>query len=149
MLHSVATAGYLNLGTSLKELGRVKEAFNVFRDGTKNIGLGVRDRMAHDNARMSSYIQLGNLYAEQGKLQRALSVYREALHELPTNNQRDTVYHHIGEIYARLEKWDDAEKYHRAALDLQPNHVAAHLSYGKTLAQNVSIFFICFIGSRI
>lgn len=76
---------YLNLGTSLIALGRCHEAASVLRDGTKLDGTGLRDRTAHENARISSLLQLGGLYADQGKLQRALAVYREALHTLPHN----------------------------------------------------------------
>lgn len=74
---------YLNLGTSLIALGRCQEAANVLREGSRLDGAGLRDRSAHDNARMASLLQLGGLYAEQGKLQRALAIYREALHNLP------------------------------------------------------------------
>lgn len=74
---------YLNLGTSLIALGRCQEAAAVLRDGSKLDGAGLRDRGAHNNARISTLLQLGSLYAEQGKLQRALAVYKEALHNLP------------------------------------------------------------------
>lgn len=80
-----STVAYLNMGTSLIALGRCNEAAKILRDGSKLDGNGLRDRSAHDNARMSMLIQLGSLYAEQGKLQRALAVYREALHNLPKN----------------------------------------------------------------
>lgn len=76
---------YLNMGTSFIALGRCNEAVKILREGSKLDGHGLRDRGAHDNARMSMLVQLGSLYAEQGKLQRALSVYREALHSLPRN----------------------------------------------------------------
>lgn len=79
------SVAYLNLGTSLIALGRCHEAASVLRDGTKLDGTGLRDRTAHENARISSLLQLGGLYADQGKLQRALAVYREALHTLPQN----------------------------------------------------------------
>lgn len=74
---------YLNLGTSLIALGRCQEAATVLHEGSKLDGTGLRDRAAHDNARIGALLQLGNLYADQGKLQRALAVYREALHILP------------------------------------------------------------------
>lgn len=76
---------YLNLGTSLIALRRCHEAASVLRDGTKIDGTGLRDRNAHENARVSSLLQLGSLYVDQGKLQRALAVYREALSRLPQN----------------------------------------------------------------
>lgn len=77
------TVAYLNLGTSLIALGRCQEAASVLREGSKLEGVGLRDRTAHNNARISTLMQLGGLYAEQGKLQRALAVYREALHNMP------------------------------------------------------------------
>ncbi|XP_049318038.1 protein O-mannosyl-transferase TMTC2 [Bactrocera dorsalis] len=130
---------FLNLGASLIALGRCREAAQILKDGTQLHGTGVRDRAAHDNARISSYLQLGALYAEQGKLQRALAVYREALHALPsTYYQRDVLYNRIGDVFGRLQQWNEAERYHYAALQLQPNQVAAHLSYGITLARNSS-----------
>lgn len=44
----------------------------------------------------------------------------------------------MGEILARMDQWADAEKFQKAALEAQPDHVAAHLSYGTMLARNVS-----------
>ncbi|XP_053958768.1 protein O-mannosyl-transferase TMTC2 [Anastrepha ludens] len=130
---------FLNLGASLIALGKCREAAQILKEGTQLNGAGVRDRTAHDNARISAYLQLGALYAEQGKLQRALAVYREALHALPsTYYQRDVLYNRIGDVFGRLQQWNEAERYHYAALQLQPNQVAAHLSYGITLARNTS-----------
>ncbi|KAM7350975.1 transmembrane O-mannosyltransferase targeting cadherins 2 isoform 2-T2 [Cochliomyia hominivorax] len=130
---------YLNLGICLIALGKCQEAVQILQEGSKVDGTGVRDRSAHENARISSYLQLGALYVEQGKLQRALAVYREALHELPHHYyKRDVIYHRIGDIFGRLQQWEEAERHHRAALELQPNQVAAHLSYGVTLARNSS-----------
>lgn len=142
----------------------------MLRDGSKLDGVGLRDRSAHDNARISMLLQLGSLYAEQGKLQRALAVYRETLHSLPknyppqvsaaiertiskSNCQRrrgerfepdicwsmQGVYHRLGDTLARLHQWPEAERFHQAALEAQPDHVATHVSYGTMLARNVRI----------
>lgn len=83
LLRTECAVAYLNLGTSLIALGRCQEAASVLREGSKLDGTGLRDRTAHNNARVSTLLQLGGLYAEQGKLQRALAVYREALHNIP------------------------------------------------------------------
>lgn len=74
---------YLNLGTSLIALGKCQEAAQVLYEGSRLDGVGLRDRSAHENAKMASLLQLGSLYTDQGKLQRALATYREALHNLP------------------------------------------------------------------
>lgn len=132
-------AAYLNLGISFIALGKRQQAIEILQAGSKLDGATVRDRGAHDQARSSIYLQLGALYVEQGKLQRALAVYREALSSLPgVLQQREVLYQRIGDVLGRLHQWDEAERHHRAALELQPNQVAAHLSYGITLARNVS-----------
>lgn len=82
---SLFAVAYLNLGASLIALGRPQEAAKVFRKGSRLDGNGLRDRTAHENARMASLLQLGALYADQGKLHRALAVYREALQSRPSN----------------------------------------------------------------
>ncbi|XP_063699356.1 protein O-mannosyl-transferase TMTC2 [Culicoides brevitarsis] len=129
---------YLNLGTSLIALGRCQEAANVLRDGSSLDGTGLRDRTAHDNARIASLLQLGGLYAEQGKLQRALAVYREALHNLPESYPPQGIYHRLGDVLAKLHQWSEAERFQLATLDAQPDHLGAHISYGKMLARNNS-----------
>lgn len=87
---------YLNLGTSLIAIGRCQEAASVLREGSKLDGIGLRDHVAHDNAKIAILLQLGSLYADQGKLQRALAVYREALHTLPGNYPPQvSLYEHI------------------------------------------------------
>lgn len=44
----------------------------------------------------------------------------------------------MGDILAQLHQWTEAEKFHKAALAVQSDHVPAHLSYGNMLARNVS-----------
>lgn len=73
------------MGTSLIALGRCHEAASILRQGSNLDGNGLRDRTAHNNARISMLLQLGSLYVDQGKLQRALAIYRETLHSLPEN----------------------------------------------------------------
>lgn len=84
-VRGAGTVAYLNMGTSLIALGRCHEAASILRKGSKLDGNGLRDRTAHNNARISMLLQLGSLYVDQGKLQRALAVYRETLHSLPKN----------------------------------------------------------------
>lgn len=49
------------------------------------------------------------------------------------------IYHRLGDVFMRLKKWSEAERFHRAALDAEPNHIGAHISFGTMLARNVSI----------
>lgn len=74
---------YVNLGAVLSSVGRGTEAIAVLRAGASLDGSSLKDRKAHEVARVQALLQLGTLYAEQGKLQRALTSYREALRALP------------------------------------------------------------------
>ena len=73
----------MNLGAALTSVGRGTEAAAVLRAGASLDGSGLKDKRAHEAARVQALLQLGALYADQGRLQRALSAYREALHALP------------------------------------------------------------------
>lgn len=73
----------MNLGAALISVGRGTEAAAVLRAGASLDGTGLKDKRAHEAARVQALLQLGALYADQGRLQRALSAYREALRALP------------------------------------------------------------------
>lgn len=73
----------MNLGSALVSVGRGTEAVGILRAGASLDGSGLKDRRAHEAARVQALLQLGGLYADQGKLQGALSAYKEALHVLP------------------------------------------------------------------
>lgn len=50
-----------------------------------------------------------------------------------------SIYHRLGDTLARMNQWSEAERFHQAALEVQPDHVATHVSYGTMLARNVRI----------
>ena len=50
-----------------------------------------------------------------------------------------SVFNVLGETLARLQQDEEAERWYQAALNAQPDHVPAHITYGKLLAKNVSI----------
>lgn len=52
------------------------------------------------------------------------------------------LYYRIGDTLARLHQWTEAEKFHKAALAVQSDHVATQLSYGNMLARNVSTEYL-------
>lgn len=74
---------YVNLGAALSTVGRGTEAVAVLRIGASLDGSSLKDREAHEVAKVQALLQLGTLYAEQRKFQRALTSYREALRTLP------------------------------------------------------------------
>lgn len=49
-----------------------------------------------------------------------------------------SVYNLLGETLTRLHQFEEAERWYQAALQVQPDHVPAHITYGKLLAKNVS-----------
>lgn len=55
-----------------------------------------------------------------------------------TKSVTQGIYHRLGDTLARLDQWAEAERFHQAALEVQPDHVATHVSYGTMLARNVS-----------
>lgn len=52
-----------------------------------------------------------------------------------------SIYYRLGDTLARMDQWSEAEYFHQAALEAQPDHVATHVSYGTMLARNVSRIF--------
>lgn len=129
---------YVNLGSALIKAGRCQEAAAVLRRGSRLEGTGLRDRREHDTARVSALLQLGALYSDQGRLRRALATYREAAHSLPQHYPPQSVFNVLGETLARLQQDEEAERWYQAALNAQPDHVPAHITYGKLLARNMS-----------
>ncbi|XP_015608996.1 transmembrane and TPR repeat-containing protein CG4341 [Cephus cinctus] len=129
---------YVNLGAALASSGRGSEAAAVLRAGASLDGSGLKDRRAHEAARVQALLQLGALYADQGRLQRALSAYREALGALPEHYPPQSVYNLLGETLSRLQQYAEAERWFQASLASQPDHVPAHITYGKLLARNSS-----------
>ncbi|CAG9861076.1 unnamed protein product [Phyllotreta striolata] len=129
---------YVNLGTALISAGRCQEAVSILRQGSRLDGTGLKDRKEHETAKISALLQLGALYSDQGRLQRALAAYREAAYSLPNHYPPQSVFNVLGETLARLEQDEEAERWYRAALHAQPDHVPAHITYGKLLAKNIS-----------
>ncbi|XP_066257077.1 protein O-mannosyl-transferase Tmtc2-like [Euwallacea similis] len=129
---------YVNLGTALIASGRCEEAAAVLRQASKLDGTGLRDRKEHENAKISALLQLGALYSDQGRLHSALATYREAVDNLPAHYPPQKIYNILGETLAKLQQDEEAEKWYRAALEAEPDHVPAHITYGKLLAKNVS-----------
>lgn len=111
----------------------------MLHDGAQLEGVGLRDRSAHDTARVGALLQLGGLYAEQGKLHRAVAVYREALHILPDTYAPHAIYNRLGDALSRLQQWQEAERFHQAALEAPAADAATYVSYGAMLARNVSV----------
>jgi tetratricopeptide (TPR) repeat protein len=54
------------------------------------------------------------------------------------------VYNALGEALYRTGEASEAEEWFKEALKKKPDHIPAHLTYGKMLARNVSQFLSYF-----
>lgn len=54
------------------------------------------------------------------------------------------LYNLLGDAYSQLKQPEEAEKWYKAALQAKPDHIPAHLTYGKLLAKNVSVEYQVF-----
>lgn len=70
---------------------------------------------------------------------RKFNFLHEPIIELDFSLVFQGIYHRLGDVFMRLKKWSEAERFHRAALEAEPNHIGAHISLGTMLARNVSI----------
>lgn len=48
-----------------------------------------------------------------------------------------------GEAYMRLNKLTEADHWYRESLRAKPDHIPAHLTYGKLLAMKVRLCILC------
>lgn len=64
----------------------------------------------------------------------------DLLHNGPNFLLFQSVFNVLGETLARLQQDEEAERWYQAALTAQPDHVPAHITYGKLLAKNVMYF---------
>lgn len=61
---------------------------------------------------------------------------------------RQVLYNLLGEALSHVGELDEAEKWHLAAMEAKPTHVATHLMYGRLLAKNVSTYTNDLVTSR-
>ncbi|KAG8245339.1 Protein O-mannosyl-transferase tmtc2 [Homalodisca vitripennis] len=127
---------HLNLGQLLASRGHCEEAERVFRRCATLDVTGLKDPRLHEETKMAALLHLGRLHADRGRYMDAVSVYREAVDMIPAHYQPQVLYNLLGESLSRLGHHDEAEVWYKAALDAKPDHVPAHITYGKHLARN-------------
>lgn len=126
---------HLNIGLILVILGRKYEAETVFKHTAGIDGTGLKDPKLHEATKTSALYNLGKLYADDGKHRLALKVFERAVTTMPRSYQPQSLYNMIGETYARMENFSEAEKWYLEALKVKPDHVPALLTYAKLLAR--------------
>ncbi|XP_024081501.1 transmembrane and TPR repeat-containing protein 2-like [Cimex lectularius] len=127
---------HLNLGTLLASRGRNEEAEAVLVRCSQLDGSGVKDPRTHHSTRVSALVHLGRIYADRGEYTKAVQAYTHAVQIRPADYQPQVLYNLLGEALTRLEKHEEAERWFKAALVAKPDHVPAHLTYGKLLSKN-------------
>jgi tetratricopeptide (TPR) repeat protein len=104
-------------------LERLDDQQNALRRYTESIQKGPRF--------LEAYTALGRLYAELNYLDQAAQVLQEAMKvALPGTEEGAHVHHMLGTVYQQKEKYDDAIREFRAALDVIPGMRDALFSLG-------------------
>ncbi|XP_049790288.1 protein O-mannosyl-transferase TMTC2-like [Schistocerca nitens] len=129
---------HLHLAQLLERQGRCAEAEEQYRRCWEADGSRVRDPRAHEAARIQAMLQLGRLRADQGRLTEAVAAFQAAVRHRPPHFAPQALYNLLGETLVRMRHYEQAEQWFRAALQAEPQHVPAHVTYGSLLAMNRS-----------
>ncbi|MGH0115634.1 UNVERIFIED_CONTAM: hypothetical protein FKN15_037957, partial [Acipenser sinensis] len=127
-------SAYLNTGIILMNEGRLDEAKRTFLTCAEIPDENLKDPHAHKSSVTSCLYNLGKLFHERGQHEEALSAYKEAILKMPRQFAPQSLYNMMGEAYMRLNKLTEAEHWYRESLQAKPDHIPAHLTYGKLLA---------------
>ncbi|XP_035380792.1 protein O-mannosyl-transferase TMTC2-like [Electrophorus electricus] len=127
-------SAYLNTGIILMNQGHLEEAKRTFLTCADIPDENLKDPHAHKSSVTSCLYNLGKLLHEQGHQEEALSVYKEAIQKMPRQFAPQSLYNMMGESYMRLNKLSEAGHWYRESLRVKPDHIPAHLTYGKLLA---------------
>ncbi|XP_041111165.1 protein O-mannosyl-transferase TMTC2-like isoform X2 [Polyodon spathula] len=131
-------SAYLNTGIILMNEGRLDEAKQTFLTCAEIPDENLKDPHAHKSSVTSCLYNLGKLFHERGQHEEALSAYKEAVLKMPRQFAPQSLYNMMGEAYMRLNKLTEAEHWYQESLRAKPDHIPAHLTYGKLLALTVS-----------
>ncbi|XP_066524485.1 protein O-mannosyl-transferase TMTC2 [Hoplias malabaricus] len=126
-------SAYLNTGIILVSQGNVDGAKRTFQTCAGIPDENLKDPHAHKSSVTSCLYNLGKLLHEQGQQEEALSVYKEAVRVMPRQFAPQSLYNMMGEAYMRLNKLEEAGHWYQESLKAKPDHVPAHLTYGKLL----------------
>ncbi|XP_037552099.1 protein O-mannosyl-transferase TMTC2 [Nematolebias whitei] len=127
-------SAYLNTGIILMNQGNMEEAKRTFLTCAEIPDENLKDPHAHKSSVTSCLYNLGKLLHEQGQQEEALSVYKEALQKMPRQFAPHSLFNMMGEAYMRLNRLEEAEHWYTASLKAKPDHIPAHLTYGKLLS---------------
>ncbi|CAG0894187.1 unnamed protein product [Cyprideis torosa] len=126
---------YLNSGIVLNLLGRNQEAKEMYTICSQLDGKGLKDPRTHEATRTSALFNLGRIHAEEGNYEEAIEAYLDAVNRMPPHYQPQGLYNMLGEAYFKLGRLLEAEHWYLQALETKPDHLPAHLTYGKLLSK--------------
>ncbi|XP_028252727.1 protein O-mannosyl-transferase TMTC2 isoform X2 [Parambassis ranga] len=127
-------ASYLNTGIILMNQGNLEEAKRTFLTCADIPDENLKDPHAHQSSVTSCLYNLGKLLHEQGQQEEALSFYKEAVQRMPRQFAPHSLFNMMGEAYMRLNRLEEAGHWYRESLRSKPDHIPAHLTYGKLLS---------------
>ncbi|XP_051551586.1 protein O-mannosyl-transferase TMTC2-like isoform X2 [Myxocyprinus asiaticus] len=127
-------SAYLNMGIILVSQGNIEEAKHTFHTCVDIPDENLKDPHAHKSSVTSCLYNLGKLLHEQGQHEEALSMYKEAVQKTPRQFAPQSLYNMMGEAYMRLNNLEEASYWYRESLKAKPDHIPAHLTYGKLLS---------------
>ncbi|XP_023284947.1 transmembrane and TPR repeat-containing protein 2-like isoform X1 [Seriola lalandi dorsalis] len=127
-------SAYLNTGIILMNQGNLEEAKRTFLTCADIPDENLKDPHAHKSSVTSCLYNLGKLLHEQGQQEEALSVYKEAVQKMPRQFAPHSLFNMMGEAYMRLNRLEEAGHWYRESLRAKPDHIPAHLTYGKLLS---------------
>uniref|UniRef100_A0AAQ6AA56 dolichyl-phosphate-mannose--protein mannosyltransferase n=1 Tax=Amphiprion ocellaris TaxID=80972 RepID=A0AAQ6AA56_AMPOC len=127
-------SAYLNTGIILMNQGNLEEAKRTFLTCADIPDENLKDPHAHKSSVTSCLYNLGKLLHEQGQQEEALSIYKEAVQKMPRQFAPHSLFNMMGEAYMRLNRLEEAGHWYRESLRAKPDHIPAHLTYGKLLS---------------
>jgi tetratricopeptide (TPR) repeat protein len=110
---------HLNLGSVLKEQGKLEEAIKAF-----NKALAIKPDYTE------AYNNMGNALKEQGKLEEAIEAYKKALAIKPDHAE---AFNNMGVTLREKGKSNEAIEAYNKALAIMPNYAEAYINMGAVL----------------
>ncbi|XP_037098505.1 protein O-mannosyl-transferase TMTC2 [Syngnathus acus] len=127
-------SAYLNTGIILMNQGSLEEAKRTFVTCANIPDENLKDPHTHKSSVTSCLYNLGKLLHEQGQQEEALSIYKQAVQRMPRHFAPHSLFNMMGEAYMRLNKLEEAGHWYKESLRVKPDHIPAHLTYGKLLS---------------
>ncbi|XP_040569005.1 protein O-mannosyl-transferase TMTC2 [Lepeophtheirus salmonis] len=127
---------YLNLGIIHSETGSKESAINIWKLAININDEELKDPETNLVAKISAHQNIGKVLLEEKKLQDALKILTRGLQLSPKRYPKQGLFNLMGEVYRALNQPEEAEKMFIKSIQVKPDHIPAHLTYGKLLAKN-------------